>query len=641
VATLAWTFVPEILIAGVDWLRRFEISPDILAPTDQTKSGVSNTAVLAMFLWQVALTVGLVMYVAAGLAFLSTASRTAERVFRQRSLGWRFSTLFDIAVDHDGRSGLVIAGTADFASFKGSRRKTILWARRGTVAAVAIGALWIVAAFAARSVLLILGLNEPATTTTLLNTFDSALILIPGILLVSCGFGFTLWERKILGKLGRRQIFDAEPTDVEAWYESVRADDAQPAPTLSWGQDRLAVWGMRIARLCLFLLLPVVAFALALGTVATLTAGRFSERFGAGAAELLALHEDIEREDPIGISRSIWTPYLPPSVLESASRTSEWLRRLRLNTGSTEAITGFGLPMADFFEWHALERRTITDRAFARAMAGEIPQDTLELLEFLANHPRTLLYRRLANASYVDILDESSIGDTTTSVSLRSLATTVTEAARANVLASVFEASLGDTELAVRRLGENAAIGEHLLQTPRVAANRLALSIMRNQVLLPLASLERARGDLHRVAQLERAAERLRFGQRLGNAAALAPDIDNLDRFMAAVTDRRVPAGYRLLWLQQGWAGLCAHPGEIILGPSSERLTAMLGVANAMPDSSLARRDAEFFEASWRWPVTTAIQGVPSSRDEVRLEDRMLMGTVFRVLSCAMPGNPF
>jgi hypothetical protein len=241
----------------------------------------------------------------------------------------------------------------------------------------------------------------------------------------------------------------------------------------------------------------------------------------------------------------------------------------------------------------------------------------------------------------VDVLDESSNGDTTTSVSLRSLATTVTEAARANVLASVFEASQGDTELAVRRLGENAAIGEHLLQTPRVAANRLALSIMRNQVLYPLASLERARGNLQRVAQLERAAERLRLGQRLGNAAALAPDIDNLDRFMAAVADRRVPVGYRLLWLQQGWAGLCAHPGEIILGPSSERLTAMLDVANAMSDSSLARRDAEFFEASWRWPVTTAVQGVPSSLDEVRLEERMLMGTIFRVLSCAMPGNPF
>jgi hypothetical protein len=153
--------------------------------------------------------------------------------------------------------------------------------------------------------------------------------------------------------------------------------------------------------------------------------------------------------------------------------------------------------------------------------------------------------------------------------------------------------------------------------------------------------LERARGNVDRAAQLDRAAEQVRISQRFGNAAALTPETDNFDRFVAAVTDERVPIGYRVLWLRQGWAGLCAHPREIILGPSSDRQAAMLEVTDAMTESPRVVQAAELFEASWRWPVTTAMGGAPSSPEEVRLEDRLLMGTILRVFSCAVPENPF
>ncbi len=640
VATLAWTFVPEILIAGAEWLRRFEIAPDILAPSGQTQTGFSNTAVLAMFLWQVALTVGLVMYGAAGLAFLSSASRTAERVFRQRSLGWRISTLIDIAVDHDGRSGLVIAGTADFASFKHSRRRNVLWARRWATAAVAAGASWIIVAFALHTVLLVLGLTDSEATTTLLSTLDTVLILAPGGLLVSCGLGFRLWERQILGKLGRRHSFDAEPDDVSRWYESIRAEEVQPATSMSYLQHRIGVWSVRLARLGLFLIIPIVVFALALGTVATLTAGRFSERFSGGAAELLATQDQIDTEDPIGTSRAAWAPYLPPSASVPGSFATEGMRRLRLNLRDSEAIPAYGVALAEFFEWNSAERRTVTDEAFERALRNDIPPDTLELLGFLANHPRTMLFRRLAIAPDIDVLHRSSQEDSSTSAPLRSLAMTVTEAARANVLAAVFEASQGNVEFAVRRLGENAAIGEHLLRTPRVTANRLALRILRNQALYPLASLERARGNVDRAALLDRAAERAKLGQRFGNAAALAPIPEDFGEFVAAATNRRIPIGFRVSWLRQGWAGMCAHPREIILGPSIDRLDAMHEVVIAMSDVPRVRQDAEVFEASWRWPATTLTSGVPSSTAEVRLEDRLLLGAVFRVFSCVIPDNP-
>jgi hypothetical protein len=279
--------------------------------------------------------------------------------------------------------------------------------------------------------------------------------------------------------------------------------------------------------------------------------------------------------------------------------------------------------------------------AFVRALRNEIPADTLDLLEFLANHPRTLLLRRLAVAPTVDILDRSGRADSTISTPLRPLAMTVTEAARANVLAAVYEASQGNVERAITRLGENAAIGEHLLRTPRVSANRLAISILRNQALFPLASLERARGNADLAAQLDRAAEQMRLGLRFGNAAGLTPDTDNLDRFVAAATDQRVPIGYRVLWLGQGWAGLCAHPREIILGPSADRQAAMRQVANAISDDPQIEQDAELFEASWRWPTTAAMGAAPSSPGDVRIEDRLLMGTLVRVLMCTVPDNPF
>jgi len=640
VAALAWSFVPEVLMAGADWLRQFEIAPEFSLSVAQTPSDLSNTAVLVMFLWQVALTVGLVVYGVAGLGFLSATSRTVDRVFRQRCLGWRISTLLDIIADHDGRSGIVIAGTGDFGSFKEPQRKRILWARRGAYAAIAVGAFWVIAVFAIRSLFLVLGLTYAEATSTLLSTFDTALILAPGGLFIALGLACRLWERQILGRLGRQHSFDAEPDDVSRWYESLGEDDAQPAAVFGWAQDRFAVWSLHLTRLALFLVVPVVAVTLALGSVATLTAGRFSGRFGASAAELLATLEDIHREDPIGTARAAWLRYLPPRDSIPGSLETDWMRRLRLNGREPDAIPAYGVPLAEFFEWDSAERRTDTEVAFVRAIDNEIPPDTVAMLEFLANHPRTMLLRRIAGNTSIDFWDTTSLTESPDSSSaMRSIAMTVTEAVRANVLAAVFDASQGNMELAAQRLGENAAIGEHLLRIPRVAANRLAMSLLSNQALQPLASLERARGNAERAVQLERAAQQMRLARRFGNAAGLAPDPNDFGQLIAATTDQGVPAGYRVSWLRQSWAGLCAHPREILLGPSTERMTRMHVVADAMAEIPRISDDAEFFEAEWRWPTTTRRTGPPESPAHVRLEDRLFVGTLFRVLSCVVVDN--
>jgi hypothetical protein len=641
VATVACAFVPEVLLAGSDWLERFEIATELSGSAELLGNSLSNTTVLTMFAWQVALTVGIVAYGIAGLAFLSAASRTVDRVFRQRTMGWKVGTLLDLAVDHDGRSGLIMAGTGDFASFQESRRKNILRARRGATAAATAGASWVVVAFAVRTLLLVFGITDPEATSTLFSAWDTVLIVAPGCLLVSFGFAFRLWERHILGKLGRQHSFDAEPDDVSRWYESLRTDDAQPAAVLSWKQDRVAVWTTRLSSLALFLVVPVCAVALVLGGVATLTAGRFSGRFGAGATELLAILDDIDREDPIGAARSVWINYLPPRDSIPGSNPTEWLRHLRLNIRHPDALPPYGLPLAAFFEWDAGERRTDAETAFERAVANAIPPDTVALLEYLANHSRTMLLRRMAVGPYIDVWEVADpVGSPPASPPRRSLATAVTEAARANVLAAVFDVSQGNMDLAVQRLGENAAIGEHLLQAPDVAANRLAMSLLSNQALSPLASLERARGDVERAVLLDRAAEQVRLDRRLGNAAGLAPDPTDFDQFLEAVTNRRVPAGYRMSWLRQSWAGLCAHPREILLGPSTERRVEMHAVVDSLAEIPHVEEHAEAFEAAWRWPATTRMVGAPSSEEDVRLEDRLLLGTMLRVFACVVPDNP-
>jgi len=638
VAAVAWTFVPEVLLASGGWLERFEITTALSGMPQQTENRLSNAMVLAMFLWQVALTVGLAVYAVATIVFLSTTFRTIERVFRQRSLGWRLSTLIDLLVDHDGRSGLVFAGTGDFASFQESRRKSVLRARRGAAAAEMAGAFWVVVAFAVSTLLLVFGLARVDSTHTLFAELETGLIIFPGFALVLVGLGCRLWERKILGSLARKHSFDAAPDDVARWYETLRAETAKPASPLSWAQDRFAVWSVRIVRLATFLAIPLFALALALGSVATLTAGRFSGRVGAEAAELLETLAGIQRADPVGYARSLWSPCLTSRYSVPGDSSALSLTRMRLSLRHPEAVPSFDVAFASFFDWEPDQRRTNPERAFERALAETIPTDTLELLNELANHPRTTLFRSLAAAQYLGVWDGTGLAERReNSLPLRPLGVTLSEAARANVLAAVLDAAVGNLDSAASRLAENAAVGNLLLRSPSFIANRLGMSILSNQALFPIAALERARGNTERAAQFDRAADQVRMGRQFGNAAGLAPDPDHLEQFVEAVTDGRIPTGYRVSWLRQGWAGLCAHPREILLGPSPERMAAMRSVAESMSDVSQIEEDAVLFEAVWRWPITAAVDGPPQSLDKVRIEDRLLAGSVLRVLACAMP----
>jgi hypothetical protein len=597
-----------------------------------------------MYLWQTAVIVGLVTFAVAGLSFLLSAARFLERAVRQRMRGWQTDTLLDVAADHDGRSGMILAGSGDFAPFRESTRRKILLARRGLSGTLLAGTSWIIAAFGLRALLLALGIARVEATATLLGPADVLLTLVPGGACLILALVFIIWERLLLGRLARPHSFEADLQDVARWYESHTGEEAEPAPALKRERERLAVWSSWLAVAALVFLGPVVLVGLILASLATFTATRFPEWHGAGTSSLVASLDYIDRRDPVGAARVLWEPYLPQRDSTPEEVATELLRVLNRDHQHADGLAAYDVEIAALFQWDEVEGRTVTDRAFERALRREIPTDTLELLSQLANHPRTGLLRRLAGTPRIDVVavlagDDMGAGESETGGRM-ALHTVVLDAARANVLAAVLDVAQGNADVAYTRLGENASIGEHLLEVPLHWVDRQALDLLANHTLLPLASLERARGEIDGAVRLARATEDLRLVRDLGNAAGLAVDPDNFEAFEKAVTDERIPSGYRVLWLRQGWAGSCAYPREILLGPSAARVAAMRYVASSIDRQPTSQAVLGSSEASWRWPFSSARTSTSTTQGARRFLDRMFVGSVLRVLACGNPTGP-
>jgi hypothetical protein len=638
-ATTALSFDPAEVAASQGWLARFEFAAGIAATAEWGREG---GPVVLMYLWQTAVIVGLVTFGMAGITFLLSVARFIERAARQHVRGWQTNTLLDVAADHDGRSGMILTGSGDFAAFRDTTRRNALRARRGLSATLMAGTCWIIAAFGLRALLLALGMARAETTPTLLGPAAVVLILLPGGVCLVFALMFIIWERLLLGRQARPHSFEADPEDVARWYESHPQGDAEPAGVLKHKHERVAIWSSWTAVAATVLLGPIMLIGLILASLATFTATRFPEWHGAATSNLIANVDYVDRRDPIGAARAFWSPYLPERDSTPQEVATELLRVLNRDTEHPDALAGYSVDIAAFFQWDEIERRTITDRAFERALRRELPADTLELLRQLANHPRTGLLRRLAATPHIDVLDALMPDDTSNGAPGRILVLSpvVIDAARANTLAAVLDAAQGNVAGAYERLGENASIGEHLLQEPLYWLDRQALDLLASHALRPLASLERARGEIDQAVRLARATEDLHLVRDLGSAAGLAVNPDNLAEFRRAVSDERIPAGYRLLWLRQGWAGTCAYPSEVLLGPSASRRAAMRSVAEAMDERAAASQVLESSEAAWRWPLASARASGSERPGAARLLDRLFVGSVLRVLSCGDPNAP-
>lgn len=624
-ASLAMTFVPEILVAHAPWLGRTQLVSQLTEPSSRFGQRVSDVAVLSMFLWQGVLLVGIAMLLLATIAFLSTISRIAERLIRQRRLGWRVATLCDVLVDHDGRSGLVIGGTQDFASLGDVRRRRIIYARRAFNLLIIVAIAWITLAFLAKAVLITAGIAPGSVGYALFASTDALIILAPGGLLLLLAFATRIAERQLMGHLGRRHSFEAAPEDVSNWYASLPAGISRTPAIPRDQQIRNVAWGSRVLQVLAALALLIFVVNLFVGGFAAFSAAKFTERYGTRTATLLSTLQRIDVDGPIDSARAVLTAYEATKSPIPEPTANSWLRSVVL-AESNGGLQSFSVDLSSIFsdDWALMT-------TFSRARGGTIPPDTIALLRQLANHSRTIQIRRIARALRVDVL---SAMEDSTFLRSPSYSRRIMEAAHANVLAAVFDASRGRPDSAERRLGENGAIGEHLLNTPDVLLNRLALSLLRDYSLLPLASLERAQNSVSQSARLYRAAQNVRLGEGFGGMAGLAVDITNLDRFTSAVTNPRVPLGYRISWLGQGWAGLCAHPREILQGPSDERARALYSIADSVGVDG-ARESLRISQLMWSHPVTSEMGGHSPAGGWTRLLERVFLGPVYRLLLCS------
>ncbi len=635
--TFAFTFVPEILVAHSSWLGRFQLVTQFAESTFQSGERLSNAAVLSMFLWQGTLVIGLATFILTTLGFLGSSFRTVERVLGQRRLGWCSGTLYDVLTDYDGRSGLVVSGTQDFASLSVKRRRWILFARRIFSSLVLFAVLWIVGSFAIRSILISAGILSGPAGYSLFDSRDTIIILLPGAVLLFLAAIVRFTERRLLGALGRPLSFEAEPDLVSNWYSNLPEGYSHSPALPSDYQMRKTIWSYRSAQIILSIVAIALVVNLLVGGFAAFSAAKFTERYGPRTTTLLATLQRINSDDPIGTARAEWTRYLPSKDATSAAVATGWLSSLMAGGDESPGLDDFTVPLWRFFH---------DDQAFLsvfdRAQRGAIPADTLALLAVVTAHPRAHQLRRIAHSPAIDFADalprDSGSGRGTALPSAR-YARRVIEATRANALGAVLDVALQRPDSAFARLGENAAIGEHLLRVPDMLMNQAALSLLRDHALRPLASLERTRNRIERSARLGNAAQQIQIGSGLAGMAGLAVDPTDLDRFASALTNPRIPLGYRLRWLSEGWTGLCAHPREIVLGPSRERAVALNALADSMEDPRYAVETAQRSEALWQHPVTATVPAGETASLLSRLSEPVLLGAFHRLVLCAGPDD--
>jgi serine/threonine protein kinase len=627
-ASSALTFVPEILAAHAPWLDRIQLVSQFTGSGIRFGERASDVAVLSMFLWQGTLLVGIAMLLLASIAFLSASFRIVERLIRQRRLGWRVSTLCDVLVDHDGRSGLVIGGTQDFASLGDARRRRIIYARRAFNLLVILAIAWITLAFLAKVLLITASIGAGAVGYALFDGSDAFVILAPGGMLLFLGFATRVIEHQLMGPLGRRHSFEAAAEDVSNWYASL-PDDVRKRPAIPADRHiRNVTWGSRLLQVLAAIVLLVFVLNLFVAGFAAFSAAKFTERYGPRTATLLSTLQRIDAHGPIDSALNALTSYSPTQRQIPEATATSWLRSIIL-AESNGGLQSYSIDLSSVF---GNDEAFIT--VFARAQSGAMPADTIALLRRLADHSRTIQIRRVAQAARVDVLAAMEGGDDSASFRSPSYSRRIMEATRANALAAVFDVSRHQPDSAKKRLGENGAIGQHLLNTPDVLLNRLAMSLLRNHSLLPLASLERTQNHVEQSARLYSAAQNVRLGQGFGGMAGLAVDLTSLDRFAAAVTNPHVPLGYRISWLGQGWAGLCAHPREILQGPSDERSTALYSIADSMGVEGAAE-SLHVSQLMWSHPVTSEMGGHSPAGGWTRLMESAFLGPVYRLLLCS------
>jgi hypothetical protein len=572
---------------------------------------------------------------------ITVAIQATAFALARRRRGWGWVVLADVAADPDGRSGLALTGTREFASLDPANRKAVLALRRVQTAVEMAAGPWVALVGALWTLATLTGLLSNQVTANLMTTAVWLAAALPVLACLIATAAARLLERRRTAELVRRPRFVESDTDIAAWYASAPAAP-RPSPAAHPPRRLLVLASEGLVAL----LTAVVVVALAAAGLAAVVAVVATSRLGPQAAQLTAAIASVDRQDPLGTSRHLVAHELPAEDSASDSLTTQRLHRLTLPPGGPGALPDFAPrpaelqaalqgPVAERFrpapqigpgrvgssgisQDVRLPMELSTSEAMRRAWRGRIPADTVRLLREMGTHPRTALLRQLTRANHWDLPEGfTPLGR-------------FGEAALANLLGAVADVAQGDIAAARHRLGENAAAGFRLLEVPTSSANQLGRNILGSLTLLPLAELEQIDGNGRQAAELREAAQRLLLLALLvpSGLGGLAADPANLKPLVNYLRDSKLPLGWRATLMTQVQWGVCTNPREILLGASPTRRAAILAAASRMAGEphvdELARRATEHGSAD----VTAALEGSPSGP----------LGFLFRAALCLTPG---
>ena len=614
---LCLTFPPAMARAGPQWWTHYaegrDVSGSALGVVDETNTATSP---VPLWIWRIVLVSGLATFVIAAVTFLVLAARAAVTAASSRRLGWHWATILNVAVDPDGRNGLLQAGAREIAAVPPERRQSALGARREIVGwRIAAGG-WTSIALGAWALAAATGALQLDGSGALMNWLELVLMAVPALGAGALGWLAIADERRSLAPLSRRRLHASSSMAATASTSAAATTWYATMNLASGGATTTASEPPQPGRLPLLtkLALAVVA-ALAIGglagivlvVVANLVAVQNLERMGPETAQLAATMRRLRETDPLTAARRAWVGFLPATIPLSPADSRREIERLVHGPDALDTLPPYSTPPARLLgaSANATGRPAVADAI--KAAANGLAADSASMFVAAASHPRTEVVRRLSASGmslFTGSLDRPlaeyrSVGELPEPpyAELRA-------GAQANALGAVAAVARRDYAEAERRLGENAALAERFLSVPRRFAGTFGAGLLQEMALLPLAEVEDLRGDPRPGVQLRRAADTVRvlfldpaWSSRL---IGLAATPDDMRAYMAAVRDQRLPAGLRAEGFDGGVLGFCLNPREVVRGPQQSRREAVRAAADSISDIPEARELAGLVLRGWQ-----------------------------------------
>jgi len=614
---LCLTLPPAMARSGPQWWTYYaegrDVSGSALGVVNETNTAASP---VTLWIWRIALGSGLATFLIAAAAFLLIALRAAVRAAGARRLGWRWATIVDVAMDPDGRNGLLLAGARELAAVPAERRRSALGARREIVGWRLVVGSWNAVALGAWALAAATGAMQLDGSGALMDWPVLVLMAVPAI-----GAGALVWlamanEGRFLAPLSRRRPHNPSSITAEAdastavatWYAAIDLASGGRVVTASEPPQPGKLPLLTTLVLAVMAMLAFGGLAgIGLVVVANLVAARNLELMGSETAQLVATMRRLRETDPLGAARRAWVGFLPTTIPLSAADARREIVRLGRGPSTSESLPAYPTPPARLLGASSKggARPAVVDAI--RAAAKGLTADSASLFVAAAAHPRTQAVRRL-RASEASRFTASLDRPLAEYRSLREVPeppyAELRAGAQANALGAVAAIARRDYAEAERRLGENAARAERFLAVPRRFTGAFGAGLLQEMALLPLAEVEDLRGDPRSGVELRRAADTVRvlvldpaWSSRL---IGLAATPDDMRTYTVAVRDPHLPAGVRAEGFDGGVLGFCLNPREVVSGPQPSRREWVRAAADSISDMSEARELAALVLRGWQ-----------------------------------------